>query len=1070
MPQTTIAADHDPILNFAAVKAMAPAGAWRRGYNYFKEDRRIQSMDLTKEGVEAKIKGNFKKAYVTRLKFNDPTRSEYPFVPSCTCPLEEPWCKHAVAVALTAAENHMWEAYWHLPLEDDIANDDMLDDFQGRYQFWIDENRKPKFFAIRAMDRKNGKAVYQSETVLKKALQQPGGLNEVQRREMSIFQLLVKLEQLNSGGAQGWFVLPKTKLGDFIPLLAQVEEVREKSGLRLVFHQDPLKLLLSVNVSMAGNVLTSLHWIRERPYDVYPLEELTTYGRDLPWGRYKHHVFPLKITLSQLPGHLTKGTFSDIRDADGGKFMYEELPKLRKLVDVEGTEFIDKLRLEKKPPKKVLSLELIDPASLRLRLSLSFNYDGVEVPFSKSAPETPYVMIVKKKEEQLYWIRRDLREEHAAFKKLLDSRLDPVQGSFFQAEGDDAIDAVHMAETKHWGKDWDKKTIGSHSLDALKVSKNPLKIRAEIDFSKDSVDSFEMKIDCTIGKQVMNLDDVQGHLMQGKKYFYLSGAGFVEIPLADILQFGKTIQAFDAENLGSDRYRVQTFKAGLIAELVDQGVKLKMSKGFQKFWDVISSVSDMQELDVPSNVKAELRPYQVRGFNWLWFLYSYGLNGILADDMGLGKTLQALTVLQQAKNEHGQRPSLIVCPTSIVFNWENEIARFTPELSVINLTGGSRYTEYKKIATADIVITSYALLRRDINALKNYPFRYVILDESQNIKNWQSQTAKAAKSLIADHRLALSGTPIENRLSELWSVFDYLMPGFLYEPDVFRQKYTIPIEERGNRDAERRLKKQVFPFILRRMKQDVAKDLPPKIENVAYCELTDDQRQRYLDILEETRNEVFNAINKDGVQGSQRSIFTALTRLRQLCCHPQLLSAELSGGIKESGKFEVMKDLLEEIIREKGRVLLFSQFVEMLKLIREWLDKVGIPYEYLTGETKDREGAVNRFNSDSRIPVFLISLKAGGTGLNLTGADYVIHYDPWWNPAAEDQATDRAHRIGQTKTVFVYRLIAKGTVEEKIMALKERKRDLVDSIIAADRSMGKFLTLDDLKEILSPGF
>ncbi|MEB3245231.1 MAG: DEAD/DEAH box helicase [Vampirovibrionales bacterium] len=1069
MPDVLIA--HEPVLNFAAVKAMAPAGAWRRGYNYFKEDRRIQKIGLSETGVEAKIKGNFKKAYTTTLKFNDPTCSEYPFEPDCSCPLNEPWCKHAVAVALTAAENNLWEAYWQLPIEDDMAADEALDDFEGRYQFWLDENRKPKFFAIRALDRRNGKAVYQSEQVLKKALSQPGGINEAQRREMSIFQALVKLDQLNSGGAQGWFVVPKSKLGELLPLLSQLEEVRDKdTGARLVFHSDPLKLQLSVNASMAGNVQVALHWLRERPRDVYPLEELTLYSRDLPWGRYKHHLFPLKNTLNQLPGHLTKATFSDIRDADGGKFMYEELPRLRKLVEVEGTEQLDKLRLEKRPPKKILSLELIDPASLRLRLSLSFSYDGVEVPFSKSAPETPYVMVVKKKEEQLYWVKRDLREEHAAYKKLMESRLEPLQGSYFQAEGDDAIDAANLAESKLFGKDWETKTVGPHSLEALKVSKHPLKIRAEIDFSKDSVDSFEAEIDCTIGKQRMDLDDVQNHLMQGKKYFYLSGAGFVEIPLADILQFGKTIQAFDAVTVGRDRYKIQTFKAGLIAELVDQGVKLKMTAKFQKFWDVIASTSDMEELDVPENVHAELRPYQKRGFNWLWFLYSYGLNGILADDMGLGKTLQALTVLQQAKNTHGQRPSLIVCPTSIVFNWQNEIARFTPDLKVINLTGSNRYGLYKKIAEADIVITSYALLRRDINALKNYPMRYVILDESQNIKNWQSQTALAAKSLQADHRLALSGTPIENRLSELWSVFDFLMPGFLYEPEVFRQKYTVPIEERGNRDAERRLKKQVFPFILRRMKQDVAKDLPPKIENVAYCELTDAQRQRYLDILEETRNEVFNAINKDGVQGSQRSIFTALTRLRQLCCDPRLLSDELSGGLKESGKFELMKDLLQEIVAENGRVLLFSQFVEMLKLIRAWLDKVGIKYEYLTGETKDREGAVNRFNSDASIPIFLISLKAGGTGLNLTGADYVMHYDPWWNPAAEDQATDRAHRIGQTKTVFVYRLIAKGTVEEKIMALKERKRDLVDSIIAADRSMGKFLTLEDLKEILSPGF
>jgi SNF2 family DNA or RNA helicase len=513
-----------------------------------------------------------------------------------------------------------------------------------------------------------------------------------------------------------------------------------------------------------------------------------------------------------------------------------------------------------------------------------------------------------------------------------------------------------------------------------------------------------------------------------------------------------------------------TYKAGLIAELLDQGVVCRMSPKFETFWNRISSFGTLEDVPLSPKVQAELRPYQKQGFHWLWFLYSYGLNGILADDMGLGKTLQTLVLLQHAKDQDGSKPSLIVCPTSVVYNWGNEARKFTPDLNVIDLTGPNRYGQYKKIKDADIVITSYALLRRDINALKEYPFRYVILDESQNIKNYESQTAQASKDLQCHHRLALSGTPIENRISELWSVFDFLMPGFLYDLDEFKYKYVVPIEEKGNRDAERRLRKQVFPFILRRLKRDVAQDLPPKVENVQYCELTEKQRELYLDILEKTRDQVFAQVAEKGVGGSQMSILSALLRLRQICCHPALLDDNLSQGVNESGKFEALQDMLEEIISEGHRVLLFSQFVEMLKIMKGWLERKGIRHEYLTGETKDRETIVNRFNRDDSIPIFLISLKAGGTGLNLTGADYVIHYDPWWNPAAEDQATDRAHRIGQTKSVFVYRLIAKGTVEEKIMKLKERKRDLVDSIISADRSIGKTLSFEDLKEILTPDF
>jgi SNF2 family DNA or RNA helicase len=717
-----------------------------------------------------------------------------------------------------------------------------------------------------------------------------------------------------------------------------------------------------------------------------------------------------------------------------------------------------------------VTVELLDEATLKIRASLEFNYDGVKVPFSKKTPETPYVMITKKDPETIYWVKRDIHEEHAAYNSLLDGGLEPLQTNHLFAEGDNAIDFYNVTLKNMQEQEVDPWQVKyENDMKALKSSDHPLCLRGRIEFAQ-TVDQFILKIDCVIGEKEMTLDDVQRHLMQGKKYFFMKDVGYIEIPLAAILYFIKTLEFFDAEQPEPDTYQIQTYRAGLIAELLDQGIQLDMSKKFRKFWDVISSQQAMEEVSLPTQVRAELRPYQKAGFNWLWFLYSYGLNGILADDMGLGKTLQTLVLLQHAKDQDGPMPSLIICPTSVVYNWINEIAKFTPELSVVNLTGSDRHAQYKKIKDADAVITSYALLRRDIRALKEYPFRYVILDESQNIKNYESQTASASKSLQASHRLALSGTPVENRLMELWSVFDFLMPGFLYDKDDFKYRYVYPIEEKGNRDAERRLKKQVFPFMLRRLKQDVAKDLPPKIEAVSYCELTDAQRELYLEVLEKTREEVFSHVAEKGVGGSTNSIFAALLRLRQICCHPQLMGEDLSGGLKESGKFDALKDMIEEVISEGHRILLFSQFVEMLKIIRTWLDKKGIKYEYLTGETRDRHVMVDRFNNDDSIPIMLMSLKAGGTGLNLTGADYVIHYDPWWNPAAEDQASDRAHRIGQTKSVFVYRLITKGTVEEKILKLQDRKRDLVDSIIAADRSVGKMLSFDDLKEILSPDF
>ncbi len=1063
------------VFNFGMIKYLSKPGSWRRGYGYFLVGQ-VQEVRLTEFGVEGSVKGNFKDAYHIRLHFHPGASG---VTPECDCPLSEEWCKHSVALALVSVDRQLWEAYWGMPILDEFCPKDVratASSFQGDYRVVFDGFRKPKRISVQLVNRENADVARELEPLLRLALdKQASGrvkLNETQRQELALMSFL--LENVLEITPDGWFHLAIQKATPLFQLLVGMEEVCNPDQQRIIFEHDPLKLVLSVNVSMAGNVLISLHWNFTESWNSIPLEEIAMFGRDVPWGMRKNHLYPLQNTLRDLPHSLTKTSFTDIRDADGGKFMYEELPKLRKLVEVDEADIVEQLRLERKSAQKIIKLEMVDEVTLRLRASLSFSYDGVEVPYSKSTPETPYVMVLKKGEEKIYWVRRDLRAEQHAYDTLVHGGLEPIQTQFLTAEGDNAIDFYNVT-LKSLGKDWTIK--GESDFSALKASDQPLKIWAAIDFA-NTVDSFTLQITCRVGRQTMELEEVQSQLMQGKKYFFKPGAGYIEIPLASILQFGRTLQALDAQKLesgdedGSDLYEIQTFKAGLIAELVEHGVELDMGPKFQKFWNLITAHSTLEEIPIPESIQATLRPYQKQGFNWLWFLYSYGLNGILADDMGLGKTLQSLVLMQHAKDLDGPKPSLIVCPSSIVFNWEVEANRFTPEMKVLKLTGTDRHGLYKKIKDADIVITSYAILRRDINALKNYEFRHIILDESQNIKNYESQTAQAAKALQGHHRLALSGTPIENRLSELWSVFDFLMPKFLHDINEFRYRFIGPIEERGNHDAERRLKKQVYPFILRRLKADVAKDLPPKIESVTYCELTDSQRELYLEILEQTREQVFSQVADKGVSGAQRSIFSALLRLRQICCHPRLMGEEMSKGLAESGKFEALQSMLEEIVSEGHRVLLYSQFVEMLKLIRPWLEQRGFRYEYLTGETptEERQKIVERFNRDDSIPIFLISLKAGGTGLNLTGADYVIHYDPWWNPAAEDQASDRAHRIGQKKTVFVYRFITKGTVEEKIMKLKDRKRDLVDSIISADRAVGKLLSFEDLKEILTPDF
>jgi non-specific serine/threonine protein kinase len=432
--------------------------------------------------------------------------------------------------------------------------------------------------------------------------------------------------------------------------------------------------------------------------------------------------------------------------------------------------------------------------------------------------------------------------------------------------------------------------------------------------------------------------------------------------------------------------------------------------------------------------------------------------------MGLGKTLQTLTLLLKEKLRGNRTPSLIVCPTSVVFNWEKEVQKFTPGLKTLIHTGLDRSKNTGQLQKFDIVLTTYGVLRRDIVLLKDFQFHYAILDESQKIKNPGSQTAKAARLLNARFRLSLTGTPVENNTVELWSQFSFLNPGLLGSLHYFKKSFTLPIEKKGDEKTAELLRRIIYPFILRRTKQSVAKELPPKIEQTLYCTMNPAQEALYRYWRDHFRALILNKIEADGLDSARMNVLEGLVKLRQIACHPVLIDKEIR---EDSGKYESLKEIVDEILAEDHKILIFSQFVRMLKLIRKHFDRHGIEYEYLDGNTVKRERCVDRFQNDDDIKIFLISLKAGGTGLNLTAADYVIHYDPWWNPAVEVQATDRAHRIGQDKKVFVFRMITKDSVEEKILQLQQRKKKLVDNLITTDSRIFKSLTRDDVDVLFS---
>ena len=557
------------------------------------------------------------------------------------------------------------------------------------------------------------------------------------------------------------------------------------------------------------------------------------------------------------------------------------------------------------------------------------------------------------------------------------------------------------------------------------------------------------------------------------------GNSFIEYKGKTILLDGDAImQALEVfqdclpNNLDQSKVNLESIYGSYVYSTLDSldGIEVNASKKWMEKAKTLNDQDVLKNVDLSKNLKCSLRKYQKDGVNWLRFLENRGFCGILADEMGLGKTVQTLAWLQLDRSEKNQKnlPALIICPTSLVENWAEEVKRFTPDKSILVLQGSDRHKDWKNIPNYNIIITSYALMRRDIDKHLDFTYSVAILDEAQQIKNRTTQNALAAKKIQANHRLVLSGTPIENSVTDLWSIMDFLMPGYLGDHKTFHEKYELPIIHGGTEGdlAQIKLKRKLHPFLLRRLKKHVAKDLPPKIERIASCKLTPDQLLVYQQLLNASKNRIEKMVEKDGFNKSRMEILKTLLRLRQTCNHIDLLHLKDIKSKNPSGKMDLFFSLLNEAIDSSHRILVFSQFTGMLSILKNELEKKDIKYCYLDGSTKNRQDIVKLFNRDHSIPVFLMSLKAGGTGLNLTGADMVIHFDPWWNPAVENQATDRAHRIGQKRTVYSVKLITKGTIEEKVVALQESKKNIIDSTLTTDDQVMQKLTWEDVQKLL----
>ena len=607
----------------------------------------------------------------------------------------------------------------------------------------------------------------------------------------------------------------------------------------------------------------------------------------------------------------------------------------------------------------------------------------------------------------------------------------------------------------------------------VKISNNLLDIDLkDLDINKDEI------------KDIMEKYSLK------KKYYRLKDGSFInleenkEIEFLDKLITGMDI---DYKQLEKGKVEIPIYRSFYLNQLLKQlkGTNVQKNSEYKQLIKNLNKEQIEEELEVPENLEKVLRYYQKIGYKWLKNLDNYKFGGILADDMGLGKTIQMLSIIvdyvqntdhneetiegqEQIQVNNSRKASLVICPSSLTLNWQSEAEKFTKELKTLVIRGNlqERKEKINQIEDYDLVITSYDLLKRDIDLYKkkDYKFRFIIADEAQYLKNSNTQNAKAIKQMKADTRYALTGTPIENSLSELWSIFDFIMPGYLFNYKKFKNLYEMPITREEDKNAIAKLKMLIEPFVLRRTKQEVLKELPEKTVTILNNEMGEEQRKIYMNYLAQAKQEISEQIDYNGYENSQIQILAALTRLRQICCHPSLFIEDYK---EESSKLEQCIEIIQEATTSGHKILLFSGYTSMFDIIEKKLKKLGIKYYKLTGSTKveDRIKLVEDFNKNPEIQLFLISLKAGGTGLNLTGADMVIHYDPWWNISTENQATDRAYRIGQKNNVQVYKLITKNSIEEKIYELQNKKSMLIDNVLSTKTSFINKLSKEDIMSL-----
>jgi non-specific serine/threonine protein kinase len=1065
------------------IEEAASPGVVSRGRAYF-HDGRVHLDDVSETFVRAVVEGSDE--YIVELH-----QKNNRIVSSCTCPYDgEPNCKHVIATMLAT----MYHQAKVTPLRSPARSRRNKKEIG-----WVKQVEKILPERIRpptqAMQQKPWRLAY--------------GLS-IAGQSRSLYPLRIKLKQDGSDGAATLLkqydvydgvhfdltdriLLPRLEFGlrntveepgfanhvdlqwyssmsanstlndkrmaDVLALLEHKElhlaEAGRLQGKRLTVVHEAAHLALHVDEADGTLLLQPIIHFEGKSLPLPPESVVLT--SDPLWVLHGGKIFRVHgATGAEFAALLNSPMPLAIPERDREEFLDEMLPRIVTRYRIYSS--IPSFTTIDTQPRPRLYIKEVDE---RLAVELRFLYDTVELPEYNPPTDGSTQSSVEfvSANGRTCHVARKFDAEAEISRKLFASSLSAV---LYPSSGILYLPTIHPLE-------WLRTVLPVLRAGGFEVfGQQDLKkhrLRAERPtvglHISSGIDWFDLGVEVKVEDVDTDFAEFVKAIRNNERFVKLGDGSFGMLEEEWVRKFRRTLAIAGKSD---ESLRLSRTHLGIVDELLRAADEVDTDAVFDEMRERFRTFTNIRPQPLPVHFNGELRPYQKAGYDWLHFLAEFGVGGILADDMGLGKTVQALALLQKVYEDGAQLPSLIVVPASPLFNWLKEIERFTPTLRALVYTGSSRKQTLPALSSYHLVVTSYGIMRRDIEFLKKQEFQYVILDESQNIKNPVSVTALCARALNARRKLALSGTPVENNLSELWSQFAFLNPGMLGSERMFTENFARPIERFQDESASAVLKQLISPFILRRTKELVAKELPPKVESTVYCDMDTEQRRAYEHWRRYYRETIRQSIEEIGFQRSKIKVLEGLMRLRQVCCHPAIIDKEYKGS---SGKFDAFTGMLDDILAEGHKVLVFSQFVTMLTVLRHHCDTQGIVYEYLDGRTTNRQERVERFQSDENVKLFLISLKAGGTGLNLTAADYVIHYDPWWNPAVEMQATDRTHRIGQTKHVFAYKLITRESVEEKILALQERKRALVQSIITTDSGFMKSLTKEDVEALFS---